>query len=136
MTGFTDYPSKSEQNAAATRRRDAALRPKVDRSIFNYGPAIGGPKGNAEYDATVIYTQALGACYIKMSAAAWKMEMALKMVRDACDPQEQAAALDAMRVAFHEVDRDLETIAAGPVKFYRYGRIGNVLRHFTPRWPR
>lgn len=105
---------------------------QVDRSTFNYGRALGAPKDNAEFVAIETVAQALGQINMQLSAAHWRLDMALKNVRDAETATEQAAYLAVLRETFHHVDRKLETVASGPVKFYRYGRIGNVLRSFNP----
>ena len=105
--------------------------PEVDRVTFNYGAAIGAPS-SPEYTAMTRYCHALGNVTICFSNAQWRLEMALRAVRCACDVEEQADAMDELRRIFHEVDRELERIEVLPLRFFRYGRIGNILRHFNP----
>lgn len=106
--------------------------PTVDRSIFNYGAALGAPKGNAEYDAFERTREALGTVAMAFSRRQWELEEAARAVRHAVTPTEQAEALAAYRVTFHAVDRALEHVAAGPLKWFRYGRVGEVLKSFNP----
>lgn len=120
------------------------FKPGSDRVTFNYGRALGSPKAvydgapwnrndyQAEYEHAVKVTRALGDIAVKFSNAAWRMEMATRDVRLSETLKEQADMMADLRIAFHEIDRDLETVESDGMKWSRYGRIGNVLRRFKP----
>ena len=137
---FTGKPSR---RSVFTRVADVTISEPVDRGTFNYGRALGVPKASdnpwnasdpgLRYKHARDYASALGSIATQFSDAAWKLEMKLRDVRNACTPAEQTQALSELDVAFHAVDRLTEQVTFGPLKFYRYGRIGNVLRHFTPK---
>lgn len=108
----------------------------VDRETFNYGRALPleslSPAALAEYKAMVRYRDALSTIANVLTNEAWRLEMAVRDVRIACEPAEREAALAEMRRVFHSVDRSTERMECQPLRFYRFGRIGNVLRHFFP----
>lgn len=124
--------------------------PVVDRSVFNYGAALGRPKHApvnllnpwndaspaAQYDAITAFAARLAKAQLQLSRHAWALEMALKHVRDACTPEEQAAKLAEALEVWHVADRGTAELDGGGAKWFRYGRIGDVLRRFTPRFPR
>jgi hypothetical protein len=93
---------------------------------FNYGRALGAPKGNAAYDEAVRHTQALGDVAMKFSAAQWRLEMATREVRNACSPEEQITALHELAVIRAEVDEATREVtgAHGRRWFhaFRFGR--------------
>lgn len=106
--------------------------PRKGVEAFNYGPALGSPKGNPEWDAFERVRDALGDVAVTFSSQQWKLEEAARAVRHAVTPGEQREAMTAYRVTFHAVDRTLETVKAGPLAFFRFGRVGNVLQRFNP----
>lgn len=119
--------------------------PVVDRATFNYGAAIGRPKYSATtkapwednqsaaaYDFYEAYARHLASVANIFSAAQWRVEMAIRDVRNATTETEQGEAMEAARVAFHDVDRSLERVGL----WYRRGRIGDVLARFVPAWAR
>jgi hypothetical protein len=105
--------------------------PDVDRETFNYGRAIGAPD-TAEYRAMARYNTALGDVAMVFSNAQWRLEMAVRDIRVACNVPEQEEAMERARVVLHTVDRELEKVEHLPLRFFRYGRIGNVLKQFNP----
>ncbi len=109
---------------------------KVDRATFNYGRALGTPKGQhrAEYEALQSQARAWAEVARQFSVAAWALEMALKRTRDGETLGEQHDAMQEAREIFHDYDRKLERVESGPCKWFRYGRTGNVLSRFAPRW--
>ncbi len=127
------YPSHKAAFEAYLYRELTGREPRkaVDRSTFNYGRAL-GPMRTAEYAAMERTAQALRGIAGIFSAASWKLDMALKAIRDSETHSEQQAAMATGREAFHIVDRDLEQVHIAPLRFFRYGRIGDVLRTFNP----
>lgn len=119
--------------------------PVVDRVTFNYGAALGRPKYSATtkapwednqaaaaYDWYEAYTRSLASVSNVFSAAQWRMEMAIRDVRNATTEVEQAEAMDRARATFAEVDRGLDHVRSRHATWFRFGRGGDVLK----RWAR
>jgi hypothetical protein len=145
-----EFPLTDTEAAFEPRSHTPTTAP-VDRRTFNYGRALGRPKASetdllygelagpwnrkdaaAEYAVMEDYAKAMAAIANKLSAGAWAIDMALMHVRCSETLTEQAEKMQELRATFHKVDRDLEAIHVAPLRYHRYGRIGNVLRHFNP----
>lgn len=106
---------------------------------FNYGAALGAPKADpndttvpwerrdmaAEYAHIVRMAQSFGTIAVKLSDAAWKLEMATREVRNATTHSEQLTAMEHARKAWNEVNA-LDMVEGDGIKFYRYGRSNAV----------
>lgn len=119
----------------------------VDRVTFNYGRALGRPKHDplfdglvepwnrddiaAQFDAMEAFAHSMGAIGLQFTHASWAMDMALRDIRCSETREEQAAAFETARALYARLDRGLERPAAGGIKYFRYGRIGEVLRNFV-----
>ncbi len=126
--GVEILPAIAAELYRAPLERDIDLAP-VDRATFNYGRALGSPQ-TAEYVAFAAQARAWATVASQFSRGAWALDLALKFARDAETREEQARAMTEARRVFHEYDRKLERVESGPCKWFRYGRVGNVLRKF------
>lgn len=141
-TMLGDFPGDTEE--AFTPKPTLA---PVDRVTFNYGRALGRPKHDpicdalvapwdrkdtaAQYDAMEAFAHSMGNIGLQFTHASWAMDMALRDIRCSETHEEQAAAFETARALFVRLDRSLERPAAGGIKYFRYGRIGEVLRNFV-----
>lgn len=117
----------------------AAIKRDPRADGFNYGAALGAPKADpndttvpwerrdmaAEYSHIVRMAQSFGTIAVKLSDAAWKLEMATREVRNATTHSEQLTAMEHARKAWNEVNA-LDMVEGDGIKFYRYGRSNAV----------
>jgi hypothetical protein len=106
--------------------------PRVDLQTFNYGRALGKPTGKLapQYEHVETYLRALQRVSAFFSAAAWRLEMALRDVRNAETEADQDILVGALSAIWHDVDASLDRVQGQcgltVLKWFRYGRIGNV----------
>lgn len=145
-TMLGDFPLTDTEEALYGNATKPTLA-SVDRVTFNYDRALGRPKHDpiydelvapwdrkdiaAQYDALEAFAHNLGNIGLQFTHASWAMDMALRDIRCGETREEQAAAFETARALYARLDRGLERPASGGIKYFRYGRIGEVLRNFV-----
>lgn len=94
----------------------------TDRVTFNYGRALGRPRGVESYRVAVDMELDLRRISGEISSIQWAMAMAIRNVQHAETPAEQAEALLALAETKRACDVRLLDLPGRHVRLYRYAR--------------